>query len=273
MCSSSPETTTQRQHAKRGGARIRGPLTLAGAPDEIAAVPRLMAELGVTGVLFTADALHCQKDGLAQAAATGNALLVRVKDNLYMIGSASPTDKGAFTGGNTGMFIADKGVVLVDTKLPGYGPRILERVKAVTPKPVIMVINTHTHAPMVLYRGLADDLALMDWLTKYIFPVEKATVSPDFVRVGTRLAALEMIESGTTTFVDMYYFEDDIADVTRAVVERVLAGERGWLGILTGEGAPPVEELLADVGRTHPGVDVEVHEGGQPHYPLLLVAE
>ena len=54
---------------------------LAGAPDEIAAVPRLMAELGVTGVLFTADALHCQKDGFAQAAATGNALLVRVKDN------------------------------------------------------------------------------------------------------------------------------------------------------------------------------------------------
>jgi len=54
---------------------------LAGAPDEIAAVPRLMAELGLTGVLFTADALHCQKDGFAQAAATGNALLVRVKDN------------------------------------------------------------------------------------------------------------------------------------------------------------------------------------------------
>ena len=54
---------------------------LDGAPDEIAAVPRLMAELGVTGVLFTAGALHCQKDGFAQAAATGNALLVRVKDN------------------------------------------------------------------------------------------------------------------------------------------------------------------------------------------------
>ncbi len=54
---------------------------LAGAPDEIAAVPKPMAELGVTGVLFTADALHCQKDGFTQAAATGNALLVRVKDN------------------------------------------------------------------------------------------------------------------------------------------------------------------------------------------------
>ena len=62
-------------------ALILGHQELDGAPDEIAAVPRLMAELGVTGVLFTADALHCQKDGFAQAAATGNALLVRVKDN------------------------------------------------------------------------------------------------------------------------------------------------------------------------------------------------
>jgi 5-methylthioadenosine/S-adenosylhomocysteine deaminase len=61
------------------------------------------------------------------------------------------------------------------------------------------LINTHTHAPMVLYRGLADDLALMDWLNNYIFPAEAKTVSPEFVRDGTRLAALEMIQSGTTT--------------------------------------------------------------------------
>ena len=87
------------------------------------------------------------------------------------------------------------------------------------------LINTHTHAPMVLYRGLADDLALMDWLTKYIFPAEKATVSPEFVRVGTRLAALEMIESGTTTFVDMYYFEDDIAEATREAGLRAVLGQ------------------------------------------------
>ena len=86
------------------------------------------------------------------------------------------------------------------------------------------LINTHTHVPMVLYRGLADDLALMDWLTKYIFPAEKATVSPEFCRIGTRLAALEMIESGTTAFADMYYFEDAIAEETRA------AGLRGVLG-------------------------------------------
>jgi 5-methylthioadenosine/S-adenosylhomocysteine deaminase len=86
------------------------------------------------------------------------------------------------------------------------------------------LINTHTHAPMVMYRGLADDLALMDWLEKYIFPAEARTVSPEFVRVGTRLAALEMIESGTTTYADMYYFEEEIAKATRE------AGLRGVLG-------------------------------------------
>ena len=86
------------------------------------------------------------------------------------------------------------------------------------------LVNTHTHAPMVLYRGLADDLALMDWLNNYIFPAEAKTVSPEFVRAGTRLAALEMIESGTTTFADMYYFEEEIAKETKA------AGLRGVLG-------------------------------------------
>ena len=86
------------------------------------------------------------------------------------------------------------------------------------------LINTHTHAPMVLFRGLADDLALMDWLQKYIFPAEAKTVTPAFVRAGTRLAALEMIESGTTTYADMYYFEEEIARVTKA------AGLRGVLG-------------------------------------------
>jgi 5-methylthioadenosine/S-adenosylhomocysteine deaminase len=86
------------------------------------------------------------------------------------------------------------------------------------------LINTHTHAPMVLYRGLGDDLALMDWLQKYIFPAEAKTVSPEFVRIGTELAALEMIRSGTTTYVDMYYFEEEIARATKR------AGLRGVLG-------------------------------------------
>jgi 5-methylthioadenosine/S-adenosylhomocysteine deaminase len=86
------------------------------------------------------------------------------------------------------------------------------------------LINTHTHAPMVLFRGLADDLVLMEWLQKYIFPAEAKTVSPAFVRTGTRLAALEMIRSGTTAYVDMYYFEEEIARATKE------AGLRGVLG-------------------------------------------
>jgi len=86
------------------------------------------------------------------------------------------------------------------------------------------LVNTHTHAAMVLYRGLADDLTLMDWLQNYIFPAEAKTVSPAFVRAGTRLAAFEMIQSGTTTYTDMYYFEEEVAAVTRN------AGLRGVLG-------------------------------------------
>ena len=86
------------------------------------------------------------------------------------------------------------------------------------------LVNTHTHAPMVLYRGLADDLALMDWLQKYIFPAEAKTVTPEFVRAGTRLAALEMLQSGTTIYADMYYYEEEVARATRE------AGMRGVLG-------------------------------------------
>jgi 5-methylthioadenosine/S-adenosylhomocysteine deaminase len=86
------------------------------------------------------------------------------------------------------------------------------------------LVNAHTHAAMVLFRGVADDLKLMEWLQRYIFPAEKVNVTADFVRAGTRLAALEMIRSGTTTFVDMYYFEDQVAEVCKE------AGLRGVLG-------------------------------------------
>ena len=72
------------------------------------------------------------------------------------------------------------------------------------------LINTHGHAAMVMYRGLGNDLALMDWLHKYIFPAEAKTLSPEFVRIGTRLALLEMIQSGTTMYADMYYFEEEV---------------------------------------------------------------
>jgi 5-methylthioadenosine/S-adenosylhomocysteine deaminase len=85
-------------------------------------------------------------------------------------------------------------------------------------------INGHTHAPMTLLRGLKDDVTLDVWLKNYIFPAEARNVTEDFVRWGTRLAAAEMIRGGVTTFVDMYYFEDAIAEETKA------AGMRGILG-------------------------------------------
>ena len=86
------------------------------------------------------------------------------------------------------------------------------------------LINTHTHAAMSLFRGIADDKKLQDWLEKYIFPAEAKNVTPDFVRWGTRLGCLEMLLGGTTTFTDMYYFEDVVAEVAQE------AGMRGVLG-------------------------------------------
>src|SRR5713101_684673 len=87
------------------------------------------------------------------------------------------------------------------------------------------LINTHGHAPMVLLRGIADDLKLQDWLEKYIFPAEARNVTPEFVRWGTRLACLEMLLSGTTTFTDMYYFEDVIAETAKECGMRGVLGE------------------------------------------------
>jgi len=85
-------------------------------------------------------------------------------------------------------------------------------------------VNGHTHVPMTLFRGLHDDVTLNDWLYKYIFPAEAKNVNEEFVRWGTRLAAAEQIRSGVTTFADMYYFEDAVAEETKK------AGMRGVLG-------------------------------------------
>jgi len=84
------------------------------------------------------------------------------------------------------------------------------------------LVNGHQHAAMTLLRGVADDLALMDWLTNYIFPAEVEFVDAEFVRIGTELACWEMIRGGTTTFVDMYYYPDVIADVVERCGMRAL---------------------------------------------------
>jgi 5-methylthioadenosine/S-adenosylhomocysteine deaminase len=93
------------------------------------------------------------------------------------------------------------------------------------------LVNGHSHAAMTLLRGVADDLALMDWLNNYIFPAEVEFVDAEFVRIGTELACWEMIRGGTTTFVDMYYYGDVVADVVercglRAMVSATVIDQR-----------------------------------------------
>jgi 5-methylthioadenosine/S-adenosylhomocysteine deaminase len=128
-----------------------------------------------------------------------NGYIVVQGDSITMIGSGYPwVGKGVIVAKQT---IDAKGKLI----LPGF-------------------INGHTHVPMTLLRGLHDDVTLDDWLRKYIFPAEAKNVTEDFVRWGTRLGVAEQIRSGVTTFADMYYFEDAVAEETKA------AGMRGVLG-------------------------------------------
>ena len=87
------------------------------------------------------------------------------------------------------------------------------------------LINTHTHVPMTLLRGLANDLRLDVWLMGYMMPVEREFVSPEFVRLGTQMGCAEMIRSGVTTFNDMYYFEDEVATATAEIGMRAVVGQ------------------------------------------------
>lgn len=106
-----------------------------------------------------------------------------------------------------------KGLIRAEKELDAKGGLILPG-----------LINGHTHAAMSLFRGLADDLPLLDWLNDYIFPAE-SKMDATFVRVGTLLACAEMIMSGTTTFCDMYLFEEEVASAAREAGMRCLVGE------------------------------------------------
>jgi 5-methylthioadenosine/S-adenosylhomocysteine deaminase len=87
------------------------------------------------------------------------------------------------------------------------------------------LVNAHTHIPMTLLRGLADDLRLDVWLLGFMMPVEREFVSPEFVHLGARLACLELIRSGVTCFADMYYFEDSVAQATSEVGLRAVCSQ------------------------------------------------
>ncbi len=113
----------------------------------------------------------------------------------------------------------------------GTGPRVRAEYQAAQSLDgggkVLMpgLINAHTHVPMTLLRGLADDLRLDVWLMGYMMPVERQYVSPEFVRLGTSIACAELIRSGVTTFNDMYYFEEDVAKAAAQVGMRAVCGQ------------------------------------------------
>jgi len=109
----------------------------------------------------------------------------------------------------------------------GSGPSPYQAQKTLDAKGGIILpglVNGHTHVPMSLFRGIADDLPLMEWLNNYIFPLE-SHVTAEFVYTGAMLACAEMIMSGTTTFCDMYMFEDEVARAAYETGMRCVVGE------------------------------------------------
>src|SRR5512144_361296 len=113
------------------------------------------------------------------------------------------------------------------------------------------LVNAHTHAPMVLLRGARDDVDLMTWLEKYMFPVERRFVSAEFVRWGALLACWEMIASGTTTFADGYFYEEEVARAADEAGMRAVPGQ-GIFDVPTpdsktsSEGLARAEKFLSD---------------------------
>ena len=166
------------------------------------------------GALIMGAAVPAQ----AQGRKTTVDLIIRGGTIVTMDGSRRVIDNGAVA-------VKDGRVMDVGKTADIEGKYAAREIINGTGKVVIPgLVNGHTHVPMTLFRGIADDLDLQEWLTKYIFPAEAKNVTEDFVRVGTRLGLAEMIRSGTTTYCDMYYFEDAIAD------ETFKAGMRGVLG-------------------------------------------
>ena len=139
------------------------------------------------------------------------------------------------------------------------------------------LVNTHGHAAMTLLRGLADDLTLTDWLEKYIFPIEARHVSQKFVYTGTLLGCIEMVKTGTTTYADMYYFENEVARATETV------GIRGVLGqTIIGFAAPDYEtpeqallgaEIFIEKYKNHPLIIPSIAPHALYTTPLGIIAK
>ncbi|MBU0687536.1 MAG: amidohydrolase [Candidatus Margulisbacteria bacterium] len=123
---------------------------------------------------------------------------------------------------NTDVVIKDSKIIEITADTSYSSPKVIDAKNQVV---IPGLINCHCHAAMTLLRGLEDDMPLDVWLNEHIFPIEKKFGSEEFVEVGTSLALVEMIKSGTTTFLDMYYYEGVVAKVCKKVGMRAFLGE------------------------------------------------
>lgn len=160
---------------------------------------------------------------------------------------------------NASIGISGSRIALVDTNCTLAADRVIDaRGGLILPG----LVNTHTHLPMVCFRGLADDLPLMDWLNHHIFPMEARFVNKQMVRDGAMLAIAEMILSGTTTCCDGYFFENQIAEAALAGGMRAVAAQ-GFADSATPD-HPQYEKMMAAAGR--------FVERWLPHAPMITPA-
>jgi len=160
--------------------------------------------------------------------------------------------------------IKDSKIVDISLQTKHQGKKVIDaQNKLVMPG----LINTHTHAAMVMMRGLADDMPFDVWWQKFIFPIEKKLLNPEFIKVGVSLAAIEMIKSGTTTFSDMYFFEDAAAEVCKKIGIRAFVGE----GIVDfpSPDSQNVDQAFSSVKKLYEkwGKDPLIHLTIAPHAP------
>jgi 5-methylthioadenosine/S-adenosylhomocysteine deaminase len=135
------------------------------------------------------------------------------------------------------------------------------------------LINGHTHAAMTLFRGIKDDVTLQDWLEHYIFPAEAKNVTENFVTWGTRLGILEMLRGGTTTYTDMYYFEDAVARETKAAGMRGVLGET-FIDFPAPDNKTPAEMLAySEKFLKHWQGDPLIHAAVAPHSIYTVSAD
>ena len=168
---------------------------------------------------------------------------MNIQVDLLLIGGTVITMNDAFT------IVPDGAVAIQDDSIVAIGPaesisatyQAAETVDCTDQVIMPGLVNAHTHIPMTLLRGLNDDLRLDVWLG-YLMPLEREFVTPEFVRLGTRIACAEMIRSGVTSFADMYYFESAIAEETAVIGMRALLGQT--LLVFPAPDAPTYEDSI-----------------------------